>query len=109
MAGKREEGGCCGGGATDAAGASGNLLAQFRDFMKATGTPGLVDQKTKKLTAIALSISHRCRPCFEIHVRSALKMGITKAEIDEIAGLATGFGGCSSLMFYQEGCKDLKV
>jgi selenide,water dikinase len=95
---------CCG---TRQSAGSANALDGFMDFMKAAAQPGAVDAKTKKLCAIALSITVRCRPCLEIHMREALRQGITQGEIDEIAAMATGFGGCAALMFYREVCREM--
>ncbi|MBE7558356.1 selenide, water dikinase SelD [bacterium] len=79
----------------------------FRAMMKAAGEPGLVDARTKKLVAIALSIVEKCEPCLKHHVRSARDMGISMEEIEEIAWLATSFSGCTGRMFYQEQLKEL--
>lgn len=79
-----------------------DALTMFKDFMKEANKPGLIDQRNKKLMAIALSIAQRCKPCLEIHMKSALQMGISKAEIDEAAQLAIAFGGCTAMMFYKE-------
>ncbi len=79
----------------------------FRAMMKIAGEPGLVDARTKKLIAIALSIVEKCEPCLKHHVRSARDMGITADEIEEVAWLATSFSGCTGRMFYQEKLKEL--
>ena len=106
-AGARAELECCSGGSSDAGPETAGPLAAFKSFLQAAAKPGRVDLKTKKLTAIALSIAHRCRRCLENHVKSARAMGITQAEIDEMAGLGVAFGGCSAMMFYEEVLKDL--
>ncbi len=87
--------------------AAADALAGFTDFMKEVSKEGLIDKRAKKLMAIALSISQRCKPCLVIHMRSALAMGISKAEIDEAANLAVSFGGCTAMMFYKDVCKEL--
>jgi AhpD family alkylhydroperoxidase len=74
----------------------------FRDFMKAAAAPGLLDARCKKLMAIQLSISERCRPCLEIHLKGALTQGLSWEEIDEAANLAIAFGGGPAMMFYRE-------
>jgi selenide,water dikinase len=84
-------------------------LDLFRNFMKAANQPGLIDRRTKKLMAIALSAVQRCEPCLKSHIKSALAMGISKAEIDETAELAISFGGCAVMMFYKEICDGLKI
>ena len=81
----------------------------FVDFMKAANKSGLLDERTKKLIAIALSIVRHCEPCLRIHMRNALNMGLSKEEIDEAATLAIEFAGCPALMFYKEMCKELNV
>jgi AhpD family alkylhydroperoxidase len=82
-------------------------LAIFKDFMKAANAPGLIDAKSKKLMAIALSIAHKCEPCLKSHLQSALKMKISQAEIDEAANLAIAFGGCTAMMFYKTACASM--
>ena len=86
---------------------AGDALLGFTDFMKEVSKEGLIDKRAKKLMAIALSISQRCKPCLVIHMRSALSMGISKTEIDEAANLAVSFGGCTAMMFYKDVCKEL--
>ena len=75
---------------------------------KQASAPGLIDARAKKLTAIALSIAVRCEPCLKIHLKSALQMGITRDEIEEVAALAISFGGCSAMMFYKEVLKEIE-
>lgn len=84
-------------------------LALFRDFMKEVNKPGLIDGRNKRLMAIVLSIAHRCEPCLKTHLRGAVEMGISKDLIDEAAGLAIAFGGCTAMMFYKEMCEKLKL
>lgn len=91
---------CC--GPADASAPAVDVMGLFTGFMKEANKPGLIDARNKKLMAIALSISQRCEPCLVIHMKGALAMGITIAEIDEVAGLAIAFGGCSAMMFYKE-------
>lgn len=96
---------CCSEGEpAEAAGGSdaGGTLALFTDFMKAANRPGLIDARAKKLMAIALSVAQHCEPCLKIHMKSALAMGLSLAEIDEAANLAVAFGGCTAMMFYKE-------
>ena len=85
------------------------MLSLFTDFMKEANKEGLIDKRAKKLMAVALSISQRCRPCLVAHMKGALATGISKAEIDEAANLAISFGGCTAMMFYKEVCKELGV
>ncbi len=98
------EPGCCVDGSPEAAPNPGaaETLARFTQFLKEASQPGCVDARTKKLVAIALSIAQRCEPCLKTHAKAALAMGISWAEIDEVANLAVGFGGCTAMTFYKE-------
>jgi selenide,water dikinase len=79
----------------------------FASFMKEANKPGLVDQRSKKLIAIALSISGHCRQCLVIHMKGALEMGISRAEIDEAAWMAISFCGSPAMMFYRDVCGEV--
>ena len=84
-------------------------LKAFSAFMKSANTPGAIDARAKKLMAIALSVAMRCKPCQLIHVRNALAMGISMAEIHEAANLAISFAGCPALMLFKEVCEETKI
>lgn len=79
----------------------------FKAFMKEANAPGLIDAKNKRLMAIVLSLAHHCHPCLKIHLQGAVQMGISKAEIDEAARLAVAFGGCTTMMFYKDVCREV--
>lgn len=83
-------------------GSEADTLAMFTAFMKAANAPGLIDARHKKLMAVVLSISGHCEPCLNIHLKGALDMGLSWAELDEAANLAVAFGGCTAMMFYKE-------
>jgi AhpD family alkylhydroperoxidase len=74
----------------------------FRGLLAAGLRPGAVDAVTKELIAVALSLAVHCEACARIHIKKAKSMGISKAEIEECAALAAGFGGCRTLMLWQE-------
>jgi AhpD family alkylhydroperoxidase len=73
---------------------------QFLAFMNAANQPGLLDARTKRAIAIALSVLARCEPCLKTHLKKAREMGFTQEAIDEAAWMAIAFGGCSAMMFY---------
>ena len=86
---------------------AGRAAEAFTAMMKTAAEPGLLDGRTKRLLAIALSISQRCAPCLKIHARNALREGITREEIEEVAWVAASFTGCTGRMFYQDIMKEL--
>jgi len=81
----------------------------FSEFLKQVNEQGLIDKRTKKLIAIALSVAQRCEPCLKIHIKGAIEMGISKEEIDESAYLAISFSGSPAMMFYNEICKEMAI
>ena len=74
----------------------------FRQFMGAALKPGAVDVVAKEMIAVALSLGVHCDPCSRHHIQKALDMGLGKQELEEIAAIAMGFGGCRSLMLWNE-------
>ncbi len=82
---------------------------KFMDFMAATNRGGRVSAETKKLVAVALAIANHCEPCLRSHLKSALAMGFTKEELDEVANQAVAFGGCTAQMFYKDVCRKLGI
>jgi len=81
--------------------------ALFAGFMKEANRPGLIDARAKKLIAIALAVAMRCEPCLRLHLKAAIAMGVTKAEMDEAAWLAIGFAGAPCMMLYKQVCAEL--
>ena len=77
------------------------------DFLKEANRPGLIDARGKKLMVIALSVAQRCEPCLKRHIKSALEMGLSRAEIDEAAWLGIAFAGSPAMMLYHETCRSL--
>ncbi|MCX8037028.1 MAG: selenide, water dikinase SelD [Candidatus Sumerlaeia bacterium] len=81
----------------------------YMNFMALANQEGLIDKRAKKLMAVALSVAMRCKPCQIIHIKGALQMGITKAELDEAATLGVSFAGCPALMMYKDVCAELNL
>jgi len=77
-------------------------LQAFGSLMRATSAEGAIDAKTKELIVFALSVLSRCGPCVSAHLDHALKMGITREQLDEAAWCAIAMGGAPIKMFYQE-------
>ena len=54
---------------------------------------GHLDNKTKELIAVALSIATKCPYCIPYHVEKALKAGASKDEMMEVAEVSITMGG----------------
>lgn len=84
--------------ATLRTGAPGTLKA-FNELGRAATAPGALDSKTKELIALALGVAARCDACLGFHVQALVKLGVTRAELDETLAVAVYMGGGPSLMY----------
>ena len=74
-------------------------MSGFYAMSGAAGKDGAVDAKTKEYLALAIAVALRCEPCIAFHTRALVKMGVTKAEFEEVLGIAVYMGGGPSLMY----------
>ena len=74
----------------------------FGALMRSVQAAGVVDERTKELILFSLVLASRCAPCFDAHFKKARSLGITQAELDEVAWCAIAMGGAPVRMFYQE-------
>ncbi|TVR99623.1 MAG: carboxymuconolactone decarboxylase family protein [Rhodospirillales bacterium] len=65
-------------------------FAKLADTAKAAGA---LDAKTKELMAVAISIALRCDGCIGFHVRGAVKLGATRAEMLDTIAVAIMMNG----------------
>ena len=75
------------------------VMKAFGDLGRAATAAGTLDKKTKELIALALSVAARCDPCIAFHTQALVKLGATRAELDETLGVTTYMGGGPSLMY----------
>ena len=71
----------------------------FNALAGAATENGALDKKTKKLIALALGDAARCDGCIGFHTQTLVKLGATKAEVEETLGMAVYMGGGPSLMY----------
>ncbi|MFO1197012.1 MAG: carboxymuconolactone decarboxylase family protein [Burkholderiaceae bacterium] len=60
---------------------------------------GALDKKTKELIALALGIAAHCDACIGFHVQALVRLGVTRAELEEALGMTVYMGGGPSLMY----------
>ncbi len=63
---------------------------------------GALDEKTKELIAMGIAIALRCDGCIGFHTKTAIRLGTTRAEFEEMLGVAVYMGGGPSLMYAAE-------
>lgn len=71
----------------------------FYAMAKAATQDGALDKKTKELIALAIGVSTRCDGCIGFHAEALVKLGASKAEVEEMLGMAIYMGGGPSLMY----------
>jgi len=88
---------------SDTATAGGDsAMDRYSGYLGSVLQPGAVDVVAKELIAVALSIGIHCEPCTRTHIRKALDMGISAGELEEVAAIAVGFGGCRAMMLWKK-------
>ncbi len=60
---------------------------------------GALSKKTKELIALALGVAGHCDACLGFHIRTLVKLGATRGEVEEALGVAVYMGGGPSLMY----------
>jgi AhpD family alkylhydroperoxidase len=76
-----------------------DVMKAFGDLAKAATKDGALDKKTKELIALALGVAVRCDACIGFHVQALVRLGVTKAELEEALGMAIYMGGGPSAMY----------
>jgi len=75
------------------------VMQGFDLMAKAATRTGVLDEKTKELIALAIGVSTRCDGCIGFHAKALVRLGATRAEIEEVLGMAVYMGGGPSLMY----------
>jgi AhpD family alkylhydroperoxidase len=77
-------------------------MAGFGAMAKAAMAEGALSEKQKEFIALGIGVSQRCQGCVAFHVKALRRLGATKAELDEVLGVAVYMGGGPSLMYAAE-------
>jgi len=78
------------------------VMRGFSSMASAAMGDGVLDRKTKELIALAIGVAGHCKGCIGFHVQSLVKLGATRAEIEDALGVAIYMGGGPSLMYAAE-------
>lgn len=65
----------------------------FAQLQNATFSDGALDTRTKELIALGIAIAQGCDGCMAWHNAALHKLGVTREEIAEAAGVAVEMGG----------------
>ena len=76
-----------------------DVMHGFGALSKAAMAPGVLDEKTKELIAMAIGVASRCDGCLGFHAKALVCLGATPEEFREMLGVAIYMGGGPSLMY----------
>ncbi len=76
-----------------------DTMQAFSALAQAATRDGALDKKTKELMALALGVAAHCDGCIGFHAQALVKLGATRAEVEETLGMAVYMGGGPSLMY----------
>jgi len=75
------------------------VFAPYGQLTQSVMKSGALDDKTKELMAVAVSVAVRCEDCILYHTRAAIKLGASEAEYVETLGVAIELGGGPSVVY----------
>ena len=74
----------------------------FAQLAQAAMAEGAVSAKHKELIALAIGISQRCSGCIGFHTKALVRLGCSRAELEELLAVCVYMGGGPSLMYAAE-------
>jgi AhpD family alkylhydroperoxidase len=75
------------------------VMKGFGQLSKASMASGALSEKTKELIALALGVAAHCDGCLGFHTKALVRLGATRAEVEEALAVAVYMGGGPSLMY----------
>ena len=71
----------------------------FGELARTSTADGALSAKTKELIALALGVAAHCDACLGFHAKALVKLGATRAEVEDALAVAVYMGGGPSLMY----------
>ncbi len=71
----------------------------FNQMGGAAKKSGALDEKTKEIMALGIAIATRCDSCIGFHIKSLVRLGLTREELCEALAMATYMGGGPSYAY----------
>jgi AhpD family alkylhydroperoxidase len=76
-----------------------DTMKGFGGLARAAMAGAALSEKTKELMALALGVAGHCDACIGFHMKALIRLGATKAEVEETLAVAVYMGGGPSLMY----------
>ena len=77
-------------------------MQAFGQLARSSLAEGAINAKTKELIALAIGVTQHCSGCVGFHVKALIKLGCTRAELDEMLTICVYMGGGPALMYAAE-------
>jgi AhpD family alkylhydroperoxidase len=75
------------------------VMKSFGALGQSATRDGALDRKTKELIALCLGVAGHCDACIGFHLKTLIKLGVARAEVEEALGVCVYMGGGPSLMY----------
>ncbi len=76
-----------------------DTVAAFNKMGAGAKASGALDEKTKEIMALGIAIATRCDSCIGFHVKSLIRLGLTRPELCEALAMAMYMGGGPSYAY----------
>lgn len=74
-------------------------MQAFTALAQTATRTGALDKKVKELIALAIGVATRCDGCIGFHCEALVRLGASRAEVEEALGMAIYMGGGPALMY----------
>lgn len=75
------------------------VMKTFGDMGRAAHSGEVLDDKTRELVALAISVAVRCAPCIAYHAEGAVRHGASREAVAETLAMAIYMGAGPSVMY----------
>ncbi len=76
-----------------------DLMQAFGQLAAAGTKDGALDKKTREFVALGISVATRCDDCIGFHVQALVRLGASRAELEEVLATSVYMGGGPSMMY----------
>jgi len=87
------------GAVRDLRGAAPEVMKSFSEMAVAAHHGDALDNRTKELIALAISVAIRCAPCIAYHSEGAVKAGASREAVADTLAMAIYMGAGPSVMY----------
>lgn len=70
-----------------------DTMKAFKQLQNEAYQEGALDEKTKEFIALTYAIADKCEGCIGNHINKLVKLGASREEVAELAGVAIVMGG----------------